>query len=115
MTRELGLDALRWASCFPRFSWTYAAAQIPGGIAADRFGVRLTYFFSVTIWSAFTLLQGFTTNLWTLIACRMGLGVAEAPAFPSNSRVLGTWFPQAERAPRATASIRSASISASPS
>ena len=28
----------------------------------------------------------------------MGLGVAEAPAFPSNSRVLGTWFPQAERA-----------------
>jgi MFS transporter, ACS family, D-galactonate transporter len=28
----------------------------------------------------------------------MGLGLAEAPAFPSNSRVLGTWFPQAERA-----------------
>src|SRR6185295_4005378 len=26
------------------------------------------------------------------------LGVAEAPAFPSNSRILGTWFPQAERA-----------------
>ena len=83
---------------FSAFSWTYAAAQIPGGILLDRFGVRLTYFFSVTIWSAFTLLQGFTTNLWTLIACRMGLGVAEAPAFPSNSRVLGTWFPQAERA-----------------
>ena len=28
----------------------------------------------------------------------MGLGIAEAPAFPSNSRVLGTWFPQDERA-----------------
>ena len=38
------------------------------------------------------------TNTWSLIACRMGLGLAEAPAFPSNSRVLGTWFPQAERA-----------------
>jgi MFS transporter, ACS family, D-galactonate transporter len=83
---------------FSAFSWTYAAAQIPGGILLDRLGVRLTYFLSVTIWSAFTLLQGLTTNLWSLIVCRMGLGVAEAPAFPSNSRILGTWFPQAERA-----------------
>ena len=101
MTRELGLDAIAMGIVFSAFSWTYAAAQIPGGILLDRFGVRVIYFFSVTIWSAFTLLQGFSTNLWTLIACRMGLGVAEAPAFPSNSRVLGTWFPQAERA-RAT-------------
>ena len=101
MTKELGLDAVAMGIVFSAFSWTYAAAQIPGGILLDRFGVRLTYFFSVTIWSAFTLLQGFATNLWTLVAFRMGLGVAEAPAFPSNSRVLGTWFPQAERA-RAT-------------
>ena len=98
MTKELGLSAVAMGMVFSAFSWTYAAAQIPGGILLDRFGVRLTYFLSVTFWSAFTLLQGFTTNLWTLIACRMGLGVAEAPAFPSNSRVLGTWFPQAERA-----------------
>ena len=98
MTKELGLTAVAMGIVFSAFSWTYAAAQIPGGILLDRFGVRLVYFLSVTTWSAFTLLQGFTTNLWTLIACRMGLGVAEAPAFPSNSRVLGTWFPQAERA-----------------
>jgi ACS family D-galactonate transporter-like MFS transporter len=98
MTKELGLSAVAMGIVFSAFSWTYAAAQIPGGILLDRIGVRLTYFLSVTIWSGFTLLQGLTTNLWTLVACRMGLGVAEAPAFPSNSRVLGTWFPQAERA-----------------
>ena len=95
MTKELGLTAVAMGIVFSAFSWTYAAAQIPGGILLDRIGVRLTYFLSVTIWSAFTLLQGLTTNLWSLIACRMGLGVAEAPALPSNSRVLGTWFPQA--------------------
>jgi len=98
MTQELGLSAVAMGLVFSAFSWTYAAAQIPGGILLDRFGVRLTYFLSVTLWSMFTLLQGFTTSLWTLIACRMGLGIAEAPAFPANSRVLGTWFPQAERA-----------------
>jgi ACS family D-galactonate transporter-like MFS transporter len=98
MTTELGLSPLAMGLVFSAFSWTYAAAQIPGGILLDRIGVRLTYFFSVTIWSTFTLLQGLTVGLWSLILCRMGLGVAEAPAFPTNSRVLGTWFPQAERA-----------------
>ncbi len=98
LSHDLGLSAVAMGVVFSAFSWTYAAAQIPGGILLDRIGVRLTYFLSVTIWSAFTLLQGLTTSLWSLIACRMGLGVAEAPAFPSNSRILGTWFPQAERA-----------------
>jgi ACS family D-galactonate transporter-like MFS transporter len=98
LSHDLGLSAVAMGVVFSAFSWTYAAAQIPGGILLDRIGVRVTYFLSVTIWSAFTLLQGLTTSLWSLIACRMGLGVAEAPAFPSNSRILGTWFPQAERA-----------------
>lgn len=98
MSQELGLTAVAMGVVFSAFSWTYAAAQIPGGILLDRIGVRITYFLSVTVWSTFTLLQGLTTSLWSLIACRMGLGVAEAPAFPSNSRILGTWFPQAERA-----------------
>ena len=65
MTQELGLSAVAMGLVFSAFSWTYAAAQIPGGILLDRFGVRLTYFVSVTCWSAFTLLQGFATNLWT--------------------------------------------------
>lgn len=98
MSQELGLTAVAMGVVFSSFSWTYAAAQIPGGILLDRIGVRITYFLSVTIWSTFTLLQGLTTSLWSLIACRMGLGLAEAPAFPCNSRILGTWFPQAERA-----------------
>jgi ACS family D-galactonate transporter-like MFS transporter len=33
-----------------------------------------------------------------LFAFRLGLGVSEAPCFPTNSRVVATWFPQSERA-----------------
>ena len=29
---------------------------------------------------------------------RFGLGLCEAPCFPANSRIVGTWFPQHERA-----------------
>lgn len=101
MTKELGLSAAVMGIVFSAFSWTYAAAQIPGGVFLDRVGVRLTYFLSITLWSGFTMLQGLVTGLPSLILYRLGLGVAEAPCFPSNSRILSTWFPQQERA-RAT-------------
>ena len=101
LSSELGLNAALMGIAFSAFSWTYAASQIPGGILLDRFGVRLTYYWSVTLWSVCTALQGFSTGLASLVSARLALGVAEAPAYPSNSRVLSMWFPQAERA-RAT-------------
>lgn len=101
LTQELGLSAAVMGLVFSAFSWTYAAAQIPGGIFLDRFGSRLTYFVSVSVWSLFTLLQGLATGLYSLLTFRFGLGVSEAPCFPTNSRVVTTWFPQQERA-RAT-------------
>jgi ACS family D-galactonate transporter-like MFS transporter len=52
LTQELGLSAAVMGLVFSAFSWTYAAAQIPGGIFLDRFGSRLTYFLSVSVWSA---------------------------------------------------------------
>ncbi|HEU4625021.1 MAG TPA: MFS transporter [Steroidobacteraceae bacterium] len=101
LSSELGLHAALMGVAFSAFSWTYAAAQIPGGILLDRFGVRLTYYWSVTVWSLCTVLQGLTSGFASLVGARLALGVAEAPAYPCNSRVLSTWFPQAERA-RAT-------------
>lgn len=101
MTKELGINAAVMGVVFSAFSWTYAAAQIPGGIFLDRVGARVTYFLSVTLWSTFTILQGFAGGLVSLLIFRLGLGIAEAPCFPANSRILSIWFPQRERA-RAT-------------
>lgn len=98
MTKELGIDAATMGLVFSAFSWTYALAQLPGGVFLDRFGVRLTYFLSVGFWSIFTVLQGFAGGLVSLLGFRLGLGAAEAPCFPANSRILVTWFPQRERA-----------------
>jgi MFS transporter, ACS family, D-galactonate transporter len=101
LTEDLGLSAAVMGIAFSAFSWTYAAAQIPGGILLDRIGVRLTYFLSVTLWSLCTMATGLANGLGALVGTRLALGIAEAPAFPSNSRVLSIWFPQHERA-RAT-------------
>ena len=102
MTADLGISAVMMGLVFSAFSWTYAAAQVPGGIFLDRFGSRFTYFCALVFWSLFTGLQGAAVGIKSLLLFRFGLGVSEAPCFPTNSRVVSTWFPQQERA-RATA------------
>src|SRR3569833_660233 len=101
LQKDLALDPVYMGLAFSAFSWTYAGSQIPGGILLDRVGVRLTYFLSVTTWSICTALRGLSTGLVSLLSARLALGVAESPAYPCNSRVMSTWFPQQERA-RAT-------------
>ncbi len=101
MSKDLAIGAAVMGVVFSAFSWTYTLAQIPGGILLDRIGNKLTYFLALTFWSLFTLLQAFATGLWMLLTFRFGLGISEAPCFPTNSRVVAVWFPQQERA-RAT-------------
>ncbi|MBV8912484.1 MAG: MFS transporter [Acetobacteraceae bacterium] len=98
LAQDLQLSPVTMGVVFSAFAWTYAAAQIPGGVFLDRFGSKLTYFLSISFWSLFTLLQAFATGLYTLLAFRFGLGLSEAPCFPTNSRIVSVWFPQIERA-----------------
>jgi MFS transporter, ACS family, D-galactonate transporter len=98
LTKELGINAALMGLMFSIFSWSYVASQIPGGLFLDRFGSKVTYFLSMTFWSLFTLAQGLVHGIAPLFAFRLGLGVAESPCFPTNSRVVATWFPQNERA-----------------
>jgi ACS family D-galactonate transporter-like MFS transporter len=101
ISADLGLNAAMMGLIFSAFSWTYAAAQIPGGILLDRLGTKLTYWLALTLWSLFTGLQGLATGFASLMGIRLMIGATEAPCFPTNSRVVAIWFPQSERA-RAT-------------
>lgn len=98
MSADLNLGPAAMGILFSAFSWSYALAQIPGGMFLDKHGVRFTYALSIGVWSIFTALQGAATGLISLIIYRLGLGAAEAPCFPANSRILVSWFPQNERA-----------------
>lgn len=101
--KDLGLSAVQMGFVFSAFAWSYVAAQLPGGWLLDRFGSRITYFFSIFLWSTFTLCTGavgFVTGgaaVATLFGLRLLVGAAEAPAFPANSRIASSWFPAHER------------------
>ena len=104
LSRDLKLDAVTLGYLLSAFSWTYVALQIPGGWLLDRAGSRRVYRWSLLGWSAFTVAQAVVAGLGagraaiaTLFGLRLGLGAAEAPSFPANSRLVAVWFPTAER------------------
>lgn len=43
IAREFALSPVAMGLIFSAFSWSYFAAQIPGGLALDRFGALLAY------------------------------------------------------------------------
>lgn len=98
LKEDLGFTSVQLGLIFSAFGWTYAALQIPGGILVDRFGPRVIYAISLISWSFVTLLQGFSRGFATLFGLRLATGAFEAPAFPTNNRVVTSWFPDNERA-----------------
>jgi ACS family D-galactonate transporter-like MFS transporter len=98
ITSDLKLTPVQLGYIFSAFGWTYAILQIPGGIMADRYGARLVYAFSLIMWSAITIAQGFATGFIVLFILRMLIGVFEAPSYPINNRIVTSWFPDKERA-----------------
>jgi ACS family glucarate transporter-like MFS transporter len=103
LKKLLGLSPVQMGFVFSAFAWSYVLAQLPGGWLLDRFGSKITYFFSIFLWSVFTMLMGtvgFVTGasaVALLFALRLLVGAAEAPSFPGNSRITSAWFPTAER------------------
>lgn len=95
---EFGISKAEMGYVFSAFAWLYTLCQIPGGWFLDRVGSRLTYFIAIFGWSVATLLQGFATGLMSLIGLRAITGIFEAPAFPTNNRMVTSWFPEQERA-----------------
>ncbi|KPW21931.1 Major facilitator superfamily transporter phthalate permease [Pseudomonas cannabina pv. alisalensis] len=98
LTAELGLDTVHVGLIFSAFGWTYAAMQLPGGWLVDRVPPRILYTAALLLWSLATIMLGFAASFIALFVLRMAVGALEAPAYPINSRVVTTWFPERERA-----------------
>jgi ACS family glucarate transporter-like MFS transporter len=103
LKKALGLSPIEMGYVFSAFAWSYVLAQLPGGWLLDRFGSKITYFFSIFLWSVFTVCTGFVgfftgaAAVAMLFALRFAVGAAEAPSFPGNSRITSAWFPTHER------------------
>jgi len=103
LSHDLHLDAIHLGYLFSGFGWAYALAQLPAGGLLDRYGSKSVYGISIFCWSLCAVLAGFTGYLpavaafYTLFGLRLLDGLAQAPVFPGNGRIVAAWFPTAER------------------
>jgi len=103
LNHDLHIDVLHLGYLFSAFGWAYVAAQLPAGGLLDRFGSKLIYGVSIVCWSVSALLAGLTGYLpvalafYVLFALRLISGLAQAPVFPGNGRIVAAWFPTSER------------------
>lgn len=101
--KEFGVSSVGLGYVLSAFGWAYVAGQIPGGWLLDRFGSKRVYGIGIFVWSLFTLLQAFVgyftavPAVVSLFLLRMLVGLAEAPSFPGNARIVAAWFPTQER------------------
>jgi ACS family glucarate transporter-like MFS transporter len=113
LSRDLHFDPITMGYMLSAYAVAYVIGQIPGGMFLDRYGSKTTYIWSLALWSMFTITQGFVGALTglsaavMLYAMRFAVGLASAPCFPANARIVSNWFPTAERG-TATAIFNSA-------
>jgi len=103
MDADISLDAVKMGYLFSGFSWAYVLGQLPSGGLLDRFGSKRVYGLSIVLWSICAFLTGFAGYLGAslgftaIFVLRLISGVAQAPVFPGNGRIVAAWFPSAER------------------
>jgi len=98
ISKEFALNTAEMGLIMSAFFWSYALLQLPAGWLADRFGQKLTLGGAVLWWSVATAMTGLANGFNSLFALRVGLGVGEAAAYPSNAGIASRWFPDKERA-----------------
>ena len=82
---------------FSLFYWTYAAGQIPSGVAIDLFGPHLFLGTSIVLWSLALIGFGLTGNLPAIGGLRLLFGAAQAGCYPGLTKATRVWFPLRSR------------------
>jgi ACS family glucarate transporter-like MFS transporter len=119
MPVAMNLNPRRLGYLLSAFGWAYALGQLPAGGLLDRFGSKRVYGIAIILWSLFAFLTGCAGFLragvvFTVIfLLRILSGLAQAPVFPGNGRIVAAWFPTSERG-RASALFNSSQYFALP-
>jgi ACS family D-galactonate transporter-like MFS transporter len=97
LARELRLNPIEVGRLLSYFFWTYAFFQIPSGWLIDRFNVYWVYAAGYFVWSLATAMTGWANSYNALFGLRLLLGMAEAVAYPSYSKIIAAGFPPEKR------------------
>ena len=80
------------------FAFIYATLAIPFAVLADRSSRRDIIAVSLAMFSVMTVLSGYATTIWQLVATRFCTGIGEAGTGPSINSMIADLYPPQKRA-----------------
>ena len=80
------------------FQAAYAVSLLGFGWFVDRFGTRIGYAVSITVWSLAAMGHALASTIPYFFTARVALGFGEGGNFPSAVKGVAIWFPKKERA-----------------
>lgn len=96
--KEFGLSDVQYGWLSSAFVRGIVVVILVFGVLMQKFGERIVGFVGLVGFGLMTLLSGGAVGFKSLMTCRLGLGVFEAPTFPMNATLARRWFPPTERA-----------------
>jgi len=97
ISTEFGLSPVEMGFLLSSFLWMYVLCLLPVGLLVDRYGGKLVNAGGIGLWSAATVLTGFSTGFVSMAATRIVMGMGESTSWPACNRVIREWFPASER------------------
>jgi MFS family permease len=80
------------------FALFYATLGVPIARIADRKSRSRLIAWAITVWSAMTAACAAVSGFWSLLACRMGVGIGEAGLSPPAHSLISDYYEPAKRA-----------------
>nr|BFD42628.1 MFS transporter [Pseudomonas sp. FFPRI_1] len=97
MMQELALTPAEFGLIGGALHWLFSISAVVGGFMANRKPTRTLLLGMGLFWALVQLPMLFATSLWTIVACRVLLGIGEGPASPVATHALYKWFPDSKR------------------
>jgi ACS family hexuronate transporter-like MFS transporter len=94
---DLRLDDRHYGHVEACFGLAFACGAVLFGFIVDRWNVFWVYPLALVGWCAAGFLTGFAQGFWSLLACRMMLGLFEAANWPCALRTTQHLLPPGER------------------
>jgi ACS family hexuronate transporter-like MFS transporter len=98
LEREIGWTEIEYGYIVVAFQAAYAIGLIFFGRLIDRYGTKIGYSISITLWSIAAMAHALATSAFGFGAARFALGIGESGNFPAAIKAVAEWFPKRQRA-----------------
>ena len=99
LAKEANVDEATKGKVMSAFYWGYGISQIPGGMAAQKYGGSVVLTVSFLLWSTASMLTpGRADSTNAMMMARFIVGASQGFVIPSIHTALSLWVPAKERA-----------------